>query len=446
MSEKKFIIATLGCPKNEVDSDIICGKLINDSFTPTNSPTEADFLIVNTCAFIADAVEENLRFIRKLAKIKKKSNAKLIVTGCLVERFKNNLFNVIPEIDASIPTNNINEFGEILRNLDSAKTNIQFDSQTYIYKQRNEGSFFRNRSYAYIKVAEGCNRPCSFCIIPKIRGKFRSRLIDDIVDEAKFLIDQGFKEIILVAQDLSNYGQDIYKRTALDTLLVELDKLPGQFWIRLLYLYPLGINDRLLETMSSLEKVANYIDIPFQHSSRKMLQIMKRPTGKFEPRRLVEKIRSVRDDFHIRTTFIVGHPGETDEDFNDLCRFVKEYKLTNVGVFCYSDEPESESFRMSDKVSKSVAKKRYHELMSIQKMVSAEILSQMKGKEITVLAETKRNGGAGVGRAYFQAPEIDGLTFIEAKNISLNKFIKCKITQTGDYDIWVKPSRLCESG
>ncbi len=440
--KKKFILITYGCPKNEVDSDIIASRLINSSsFAATTSLDDADFVIFNTCSFLQESIKENIKGIREICDLKKKFKFKVAVTGCLVDRFKEEVQNLEPRVDFWIPGNYQPILGEII--LNNFREKIEFSEQGYIYKTRPGASNFTNRNYAYLKISEGCNRPCSFCVIPKIRGKFRSRKIEDIIIEAEELISQGFKEIILVAQDLSNYGSDLYPRVNLCTLLQKLNDLRGEFWIRCLYLYPIGVTDALLDSIVNLDKVVKYLDIPFQHSSERVLKLMKRPIGRFSPRSLVEKIRSISSSLSIRTTFIVGHPGETESDFKDLIDFISWAQLDNVGVFCYSDEPESESFRLQEKIRKNTAKARRAELMRIQQRISATKLAKLVGTKLQVL--TEKNGKS--ARAYFQAPEIDGMCVPKNGHLRPDSFIEVYVRESGPYDLVVEPItnlKLCE--
>lgn len=442
---KSFCLITLGCAKNEVDSDLMAGCLIKAGYSPVASPESADFIIVNTCSFIKDAIDESLRVISELAQLKSqpgsKVGAKLIVTGCLVDRFKHESEKLAQGVDLWIPGNMQPELPDILQRIESHRLQkIQFEDQTYIYRERELGSFVR-RSYAYIKISEGCNRPCAFCVIPKIRGRFRSRPMDQIILEAEKLLQQGYKELILVAQDLTNYGSDIYGTPSLETLIERISRLNGDFWIRLLYVYPLGVSDKLLDSIINLEKVVKYIDIPFQHSSERMLQLMRRPGGKYSPRRLVDFIRKKSEDIVIRTTFIVGHPGETEADFKDLVQFVQTYELDNVGVFCYSDEPESLSYSMTDKIAPQVAKSRRSKIMRLQQTVSAKRLKRYVGRTVKVLVDGKTNRNY-FGRAYFQAPEIDGIIYLDAKRLNVGCFVDCDIKDASVYDLVGKPRSL----
>jgi len=434
-----FFIYTLGCPKNEVDSDLLANAIVSSGGRLVQSPDQADVVVVNTCAFLQAAIEENIKVIKRFAALKEDLKFTLVVTGCLAQRLGSKLLEKIKHINLIVPQQDLIYLPRLLLEK-QFNDKIDFTDSTYFYKSSRDKSFFSSRAYSYLKISEGCNRPCSFCVIPRIRGKFRSKPIHLILEEAQNLLDQGFKEIILVAQDLSSYGLDLYGKQLLPSLLKSLNSLEGDFWIRLLYLYPLGLTDELLDTILESDKVCNYIDIPFQHCSKKILQTMARPLGQFSPDRIVEKIKSKKPDLAIRTTFIVGFPGETDEDFQQLCNFVKQYELHSVGVFIYSDEDKARSYEFKNKVPYQKAAERRDLILGIQKEVSRRLLSRFIGKRLKVLVEGKKKS-AFVGRTYFQAPEIDGITFVQG-SCKISSFTDCIIQQSLDYDLIASSKKL----
>jgi len=434
-----FFIYTLGCPKNEVDSDLLANAIVSSGGRLVQSPDQADVVVVNTCAFLQAAIEENIKVIKRFAALKEDLKFTLVVTGCLAQRLGSKLLEKIKHINLIVPQQDLIYLPRLLLEK-QFNDKIDFNDSTYFYKSSRDKSFFSSRAYSYLKISEGCNRPCSFCVIPRIRGKFRSKPIHLILEEAQNLLDQGFKEIILVAQDLSSYGLDLYGKQLLPSLLKSLNSLEGDFWIRLLYLYPLGLTDELLDTILESDKVCNYIDIPFQHCSKKILQTMARPLGQFSPSKIVEKIKSKKPDLAIRTTFIVGFPGETDEDFQQLCSFVKQYELHSVGVFIYSDEDKARSYEFKNKVPYQKAAERRDLILSIQKEVSRRLLSRFIGKRLKVLVEGRKKS-AFIGRTYFQAPEIDGITFVQG-SCKISSFTDCIIEQSLDYDLIASSKKL----
>ncbi|AAC06982.1 30S ribosomal protein S12 methylthiotransferase RimO [Aquifex aeolicus] len=415
----KIGVVSLGCAKNLVDSEILLGKLKGAGVELTPNPEEADVIIVNTCGFIEPAKLESIETILEFAE----SGKEVIVMGCLVERYKEELEKEIPEVKAYFGTESWNE---ILNYLGLKE------------KKEIKRILSTPRSYAYLKIAEGCNRLCSFCAIPKIRGRHRSRKIEEIVDEAKFLADQGVKEICVVSQDTTYYGKDLYKEYKLVELLEGLEKVEGIKWIRLLYLYPTEVHEDLIDYVANSEKVLPYFDVPLQHVSDRVLKDMRRGyDGKFV-RNLIENIRKKIENAVFRTTFIVGFPTESEEDFKELKKFVEEGHFHWLGVFTYSPEEGTHAYPLGDPIPREVKEERREELMAIQRGITRKKNEEFLGKEIEVLIDGYEEEFSFVpkGRAYFQAPEVDGVVYVESsRDLKSGDILKVKVTQVADYDL-----------
>ena len=415
----KIGVVSLGCAKNLVDSEILLGKLKGAGVEITSNPEEADVIIVNTCGFIEPAKLESIETILEFTE----SGKEVIVMGCLVERYKKELEKEIPEVRAYFGTES---WEEVLNYLG--------------LKERREIKRILStpRSYAYLKIAEGCNRLCSFCAIPGIRGKHRSRKIEDIVEEAKFLAEQGVKELCVVSQDTTYYGKDLYREYKLVELLERLEKVEGIKWIRLLYLYPTEVHEDLIDYIANSEKVVPYFDIPLQHVNDKVLKDMRRGyDGKFV-RNLIEKIRKKVNRAVFRTTFIVGFPTEGEKEFKELKEFVEEGHFHWLGVFTYSPEEGTHAYSLGDPISKEVKEERREILMKIQKEITRRKNEEFLGKKVEVLIDGYEEEFSFVpkGRAYFQAPEVDGVIYVEtSRNLKSGDFLKVRITQVADYDL-----------
>jgi len=437
----KIGLVSLGCPKNLVDSETMLGIVEEKKMSITNDPEEADIIIVNTCGFIESAKEESINTVLQMAEYKNEGNCKhLILAGCLGQRYSEELLRDIPEVDAIVGTECYTEIGEVIDRVlrgerficlkPSAENENQTSTMPRILTTPNHT--------AYLKIAEGCDNCCSYCIIPKIRGPYRSRPFEEIISEAKALVKSGVKEIILVAQDTTRYGEDLYGYLRLSELLKELNKLDNLHWIRILYCYPTYFADDLIETIANSEKVCNYVDIPLQHISDSVLNRMNRPDTKEQIVTLLAKLRNRIPDICIRTTFIVGFPGETSADFEELKEFVAEQKFACAGVFTYSQEEDTAAALMPDQVDENLKQDRYHELMAIQAKVSEEIHMDMEGETFEVLVEgfDEENNSLACGRSYREAPEIDGNIYIEnAAGVKVGNFVKVKIVQGFTYEL-----------
>ena len=435
MSKFKVGMVSLGCDKNRVDSELILGS-INKFYEITNNPKEAEIIIINTCGFIESAKQESIDTILEMAEYKKTHKCKMIIaTGCLTQRYGDELLELIPEIDILMGVNDYMKLHKLI--VDFIKTEQRVSSTTYKDEGVNEGEriLTTNSHTAYLRIAEGWNNFCTYCIIPKIRGKFRSRSKESILAEATSLVNQGVKEIILIAQDLTNYGEDLYGKNELHVLINEISNIKGLEWIRLLYCYPEEITDELIEVIANNPKVMKYLDLPIQHISNNILKMMARKTNK---ETIIGKINLLREKvpgITLRTSLIVGFPGETEEDFNELCRFLKNYKLDNVGVFTYSQEEGTAAAKLPNQVDEDVKIKRKEKLMNIQR----GIVKDLNKLKIGNIYDTIIDGSTGeyyIGRNYEMAPEIDGLIYItKGKVLKKGDIIKVKITNIMEYDL-----------
>ena len=435
MSKFKVGMVSLGCDKNRVDSELILGS-INKFYEITNNPKDAEIIIINTCGFIESAKQESIDTILEMAEYKKTHKCKMIIaTGCLTQRYGDELLELIPEIDILMGVNDYMKLHKLI--VDFIKTEQRVSSTTYKDEGVNEGEriLTTNSHTAYLRIAEGCNNFCTYCIIPKIRGKFRSRSKESILAEANSLVNQGAKEIILIAQDLTNYGEDLYGKNQLHVLVNELSEIEGLEWIRLLYCYPEEITDELIEVIANNPKVMKYLDLPIQHISNNILKMMARKTNK---ETIIDKIDLLREKvpgITLRTSLIVGFPGETEEDFNELCSFLKDYKLDNVGVFTYSQEEGTAAAKLPNQIDEDVKIKRKETLMNIQRGIVRD-LNKLK---IGNIYDTIIDGSTGeyyIGRNYEMAPEIDGLIYVtKKKTLKKGDIIKVKITNVMEYDL-----------
>ena len=419
----KVGFVSLGCSKNLVDTEMMIGLFKNNNFEIVNNPKEAEIIVINTCGFIESAKEEAINTILEMAEYKKENCKYLIVTGCLVERYKEDLKKALPEVDLFVKFSEYNSLWEQIENV------INHNNQ------KDEKLDFLNRvistgtNYAYIRIAEGCNNFCTFCAIPYIRGRFTSRKIEDILEEAKMLAQKGYKELIIIAQDTTKYGTDIYGKPMLAKLLHEISKIDGIEWIRFLYAYPETITDELIEEVKNNDKICKYFDIPMQHISDRILKKMNRKSTGESIRKLITKLRKEIPNVVIRSTLMVGFPGETEEDFEELYEFVKWAKLDKLGCFTYSKEEGTAAFNMENQVHPMTKKKRYNKIMVLQQKISEENMKRHIGKTLKVLVEEN-----GVGRTYMDVPDIDGVIYIEG-NAKPNTFVNCKVTGFKEYDL-----------
>ncbi len=431
-------LASLGCPKNQVDAEVMLGILHKKGYKINLNEDEADVIIVNTCSFIKDAEKESVRTIIDLID----KGKKVIITGCLVQKHRKELQEAVPESLAYLGPGDIDKIGDILDKI-TENNNTQHsyyqvsDNPDNIYNEQTRRFQFTVGPSSYLKIAEGCNYSCAYCIIPQLRGKYRSRSIESIIEEANFLGEDGISEIVLVAQDSTRYGIDIYNKPSLGRLLLELNKIKTISWIRVMYAYPLFLDKDLLKIMADSEKIVNYIDIPLQHSHSDILKRMNRPA--FDYSEIIYNIKEIIPDASIRTAFIVGFPGETDEHFIHLKNFIQEHKFDKLGVFEYSKEKNTSSYALDGQVSAKIKKQRRNELMQIQQAVSTEINKSLIGQTLESIVEYTTPDGDIIGRTYRDAPEIDGLINISSnERIVSGDIIRVKITNSSEYDLYGK--------
>lgn len=434
---KRIGIISLGCPKNLVDSEIMLGMLSSANYEIVNSKENADVLIVNTCGFIESAQQESINTILEMAKEKERNCEVLIVTGCMAERYREKILEQIPEVDAVLGTGNYKEIAEVINRAYKGEKTVSYgklDETDYLDEERIISS---GRHSVYLKISEGCDNCCTYCIIPYLRGKYRSRKIESLVKEAKQLAEKGAKEIILVAQDTTRYGIDIYGKKMLPELIREISKIDGIEWIRLLYCYPEEINDELIDEVASNQKVCKYLDIPIQHASERILKQMGRRGTITEIRQVLNKLRERVDGIVLRTSLIVGFPGETEEDFQELMDFVKEFKLDRVGVFTYSKEEGTPAAKMKNQITKSVKVKRQKKILELQNDISREMNLKRSGKIYKVIVDDIADDGIFYyGHTYAEAPEIDGIVyFTSPEQLPTGSFVNIKILNTEDYDL-----------
>ena len=444
---------SLGCSKNLIDTEVAIGMFKKNNYKIVNNPEEADILVINTCGFIESAKEEAINTILEMAEYKKKRCKYLIAMGCLVQRYYDDLIKLLPEVDLFIK---IDEYSNLWDKIeDLVKRDIVEKSKTKTSKKISEieplpmpkyNEFMERivttgKNYAYLKIGEGCSNKCTYCAIPYIRGPFVSREMDEILNEAKMLAKKGIKELIVIAQDTTKYGIDIYGESKLAELLEKLGKIDGIEWIRFLYSYPEGITDELIKTVANNNKIAKYFDIPIQHISNPILKKMNRRTSKENITSIIEKIRKQIPDVTLRTSLIVGFPGETNENFEELLEFVKTAKFDKLGVFKYSKEEGTPAARLPEQIHGNTKKARYNKIMAEQQKISKQVLENKVGKNYKVLVEDMSfDGKYFVGRTMQDVPEEDGLVYIENDgsfdvNEILNNFVNCKITDVTNYDL-----------
>lgn len=443
---RKVGFISLGCPKNLVDSEVMMGQLKGSGYQLTADASEADTVVVNTCGFIESAKKESIDAILEAAKLKSEGRAtRLIVAGCLVERYRDELKAEIPEVDAFIGTSQINEILTVCdpatqtRNLPVIPLGNQ--TATYLYDESTPRVLATPSHYAFIKIAEGCDRPCAFCFIPQMRGHFRSRRFGSIVAEAHQLAEEGVKELILVAQDSSRYGEDLGKADGLANLLRELSHTEGIEWVRVMYTYPTHISDSFLDVLATEPRAVKYLDIPLQHASQNVLKLMKRGGNRESLERLIARVRARVPEIGIRTTFITGFPGETDEDFAELMTFIKNVEFDRVGVFTYSDEEGTPAFELSNKVDPRIAKQRRAQLMRAQSRISRKRNKARVGETVQVMfeGESTESDLLWQGRLESQAPDIDGCVLINDVPEGMipvpGEIVSVEITEAHEYDL-----------
>lgn len=435
MISRKVGMISLGCPKNQVDGEALLAKLKKAGYEIVNNIEDSDVMIINTCGFIEQAKKEAIDTILEVAEYK---NAGLIsaivVTGCLAERYQDEIIKEMPEVDAVL---GIGANSDIVKTCDKALCGIvttSFPNKCYL-SINDERIISTPSHWAYLKIAEGCDNRCSYCAIPGIRGGFRSRTIESCVDEAKALAESGVKELILIAQDTTKYGQDLYGKYSLDILLKELVKIDGIEWIRLFYCYPQRITDSLINVIANEEKVCNYIDIPLQHSDKTVLKNMNRVGDGEDYRALISKMRKAIPDLALRTTFMVGFPGETDEQFENLCKFTEDVKFDKMGCFTFSPEEDTPAYDMQNQIDDDVKVRRQEVLMNKQYSITEELNKQRIGRIYKVIIDTF-DGENYVGRSYMDSPEIDsGIIFTCDNNLNIGDFVNVEITDYNGYDL-----------
>lgn len=435
---KNVGMVSLGCDKNRIDAEIMLAILSKNGYNVVNNEKNADIIIINTCGFIESAKEESIDTILEMAKNKASGKCSaIIVTGCMAERYREELLRELPEIDAIVGTGSYRDICNIVkRTLEGEKAISEFNNINFTLEYENR-ILTTPSHYAYVKIAEGCNNNCSYCIIPKLRGHFRSRSIEDIVKEVVGLANNGVREVILVAQDTTMYGIDIYKRKMLTELISEIEKIENIKWIRLMYSYPEEITKELISFMKDSRKLCHYFDIPMQHISSNILKAMRRKSSGHDIKKIIKDIRREIPDAIIRTSLIVGFPGETMEDFKELEDFLREYNLDRFGVFTYSREEDTTAAAMENQIPDKVKEERKEKLMKLQNSISLENNKKLVGKRIEVIIDGKTKEGQLYGRSYGDAPEIDGQVFINRKTEDLNigDIISVNITKAYNYDL-----------
>ncbi len=434
----KVLFISLGCDKNLVDSEEMIGLLGKENFQFTEDETEADIIIINTCCFVNDAKEESINTILQMAEYRKSGSAKaLIVTGCLAQRYKEEIIKEIPEVDAIVGTSSYDGILEAVNSALEGKRFEKFDSLERLLVEEEKRVVTTGGHYAYLKIAEGCNKCCTYCIIPKIRGKFRSVPIETLVSTAEKLVNNGAREIILVAQETTLYGVDLYGKKMLPELLRKLSDISGLVWIRLLYCYPEEITDELIEVIKNEKKICHYIDMPIQHASDNILRRMGRRTSKQELREKINRIRKEIPDMIVRTTLITGFPGETDEDHEELMDFIDEMEFDRLGVFTYSTEEDTPAAEMPDQIDEDVKIMRRNEAMELQQEIVFEKADEKVGKTMLCMIEGKVvDENAYIGRTYMDAPNVDGNIFITSDDeLVTGDFVRVKVTGACEYDL-----------
>ena len=434
----KILFISLGCDKNLTDTEVMLGLLASKGYEMTNDETEADIIVINTCCFIHDAKEESIQNILDMAEYKKTGKLKaLIVTGCLAQRYRQEILDEIPEVDAVLGTTAYDKILEAIEEALEGHVSVTMESLEALPEVKTKRQITTGGHFAYLKIAEGCDKHCTYCIIPKIRGRFRSVPMERLLAEAQELAEQGVKELILVAQETTLYGKDLYGEKSLHRLLKELCKINGIRWIRVMYCYPEEITDELIHVMKEEPKICHYLDLPIQHANDEILKRMGRKTSKRELIEIIGKLRREIPDICLRTTLITGFPGETQEQHEELYRFVDEMEFDRLGVFTYSPEEDTPAAEMEGQIDEEVKEERQAELMELQQEIAFETAENMAGREVLVMIEGKvADEAAYVGRTYRDAPNVDGLIFVETgEELMSGDFAKVKITGALEYDL-----------
>ncbi len=433
-----LLFVSLGCDKNLVDSEVMLGLLDEKGYRIVDEEADADVIVINTCCFIQDALEESIQTILDMAEYKETGRLQaLIVTGCLGQRYQQEILEEIPEVDVVLGTTNYDRIVDAIEEALAGKSEVLLGDPDAMPLTGTGRLVTTGGHYAYLKIAEGCNKNCTYCIIPSLRGRYRSVPMEQLIREAKSLAEQGVKELILVAQETTVYGQDLYGKKSLAALLRQLCKVDGIRWIRLLYCYPEEVDEELIRTIKEEKKVCPYLDLPIQHADDEILKRMGRKTNRTELTELIGKLRGEIPDICIRTTLITGFPGETEAQHEELLDFVEEMKFDRLGVFTYSREEGTPAAVMPDQIPEEVKQQRYDELMSLQQEIAFDTASRMPGREMDVLIEGKvADEDAYVGRTYRDAPDVDGLIFIETnEELMTGDFVRVRVTGAREYDL-----------
>ena len=434
----KIMFVSLGCDKNLVDSEMMLGQLLEKGYEFTDDETQADIIVVNTCCFIGDAKEESINTLLEMAELKNSGQLKaLIAAGCLAQRYREEIRSEIPEVDAVIGTMAIDKITEAVENVINGKNEEYYRdiNDTPVYGKRRVVT--TGGHYAYLKIAEGCDKHCTYCIIPKVRGSYRSVPLEVLVKEAEELAESGVKELILVAQETTLYGKDLYGKKSLSKLLKKLAAVSGIYWIRILYCYPEEIDDELIAAIKAEDKVCHYLDIPIQHASDRVLKLMGRRTTQADLREIIAKLRKEIPDICLRTTLIAGFPGETEEDHEEMLDFVNEMEFDRLGVFAYSQEEDTPAATMADQIPEEIKEERRNALMELQQAIAFEKAEDMVGQILTVMVEGKvADEDAYVARTYRDAPGVDGYLFINTTaSLMTGDFVKVQVTDYNEYDL-----------
>ena len=434
----KLLFISLGCDKNLVDSEVMLGELSKRGYSFTEDETEAEVIVINTCCFINDAKEESINTILEMAEYKNTGSCKaLIVTGCLAQRYRQEIIDEIPEVDAVLGTTSFDHICEAVENALGGQHLTKFDDLQKLVKSENHRILTTGGHYAHLKIAEGCDKHCTYCIIPKIRGTYRSVPMEELLEEAKYLVSQGVKELILVAQETTLYGVDLYGEKSLHKLLRELCKIQGLYWIRIQYCYPEEIYDELIQTIAEEPKICHYLDLPIQHCNDAILKRMGRRTNKQQLIDKIEQLREAIPDIALRTTLIAGFPGETAEAHEEMMQFVNDMEFDRLGCFAYSAEEDTPAATFTDQVPQELKEVWRDDIMELQSEVCADLAEDMIGSELYVMVEGKvADEPAYIGRTYKDAPGVDGYIFIQTgEELMSGDFVKVKVTGAIDYDL-----------
>ena len=434
----KIMFVSLGCDKNLVDSEMMLGQLLEKGYEFTDDDTQAEAVVVNTCCFINDAKEESINTLLEMAELRKSGQLKaLIAAGCLAERYREEIQKEIPQVDAIIGTMAIDAVVETLEEVLSGRAKNHYRDLTEAPVYGKKRVVTTGGHYAYLKIAEGCDKHCTYCIIPKVRGRYRSVPMEALIKEAGELAESGVRELILVAQETTLYGKDLYGKKSLPDLLRKLAEIPGIYWIRILYCYPEEIDDELISVIRTEDKICKYLDIPIQHGANNILKRMGRRTTKEDLMEIIGKLRKEIPEMCLRTTLISGFPGETQEDHEEMYNFVDEMEFDRLGVFTYSQEEDTPAAIMDEQIEEEVKLQRQAELMELQQEIAFEKAEDMIGRVLTVMVEGKvADEDAYVARTYRDAPGVDGYLFINTTaNLMTGDFVKVRVTDSNEYDL-----------